>query len=103
MERNGERHWEAELFRLKSELLPRGPAAEHAAWRAVAIARAQSARSLELRAVTSLARQMVRRGAADEARRLAAPVLEGFTEGFGTADVIAARRLVRELANASIS
>lgn len=97
MERNDERHWEAELLRLQSELLPDGPAAEAAAWRAVEIARRQSARSLELRAVVTLARRMGRRGAARDGRRLAASVLDGFTEGFGTTDVIAARRLVREL------
>jgi hypothetical protein len=96
-ERNGERHWEAELRRLESELLADGPAAEDAAWRAIGIAREQSARSIELRCATSLARRMARRGAGGEAGRLVASVLHGFTEGFGTADLVAARRLVQDL------
>jgi predicted ATPase len=92
MGRNGERHWEAELWRLKGELaLPRSGAdsgeAEACFRRAVDVARGQAARSLELRATMSLARLLDREGATGPARRMLAEICGRFTEGFGTADL----------------
>jgi class 3 adenylate cyclase/predicted ATPase len=62
------------------------------------VARRQEARGLELRCATSLARLLHRRGAAEQARRVLAPVYESFTEGLETADLRAARALLAELA-----
>jgi predicted ATPase len=68
--------------------------AEECLTRALTIARAQQAKSWELRAATSLARLYVQQGKMAKARRLVAPVLEWFTEGHETADVRAARAVL---------
>jgi predicted ATPase len=65
---------------------------------ALDIARQQQAKSLELRAATSLSRLWQQQGKRDEARELLAPVYGWFTEGFDTADLQEARTLLEELA-----
>jgi hypothetical protein len=64
---------------------------------ALDIARRQSARSLELRAVMSLARLWQKQGKREEAHQLLAASYEWFSEGFDTADLIAAKKLLDEL------
>ena len=64
--------------------------------RALTIARAQQARSFELRTATSLARLYCQQGKAAAAARLVEPVLDGFTEGHDTADLRAARTVLAE-------
>jgi predicted ATPase len=66
--------------------------------RACETAREQQARSLELRAATSLARLWSEQGRADEARRLMNAVYGWFTEGFETPDLRRARSLLARLA-----
>ena len=58
----------------------------------------QKARSLELRAATSLARLRREQGRRAEARELLAPIYGWFTEGFDTADLKEAKALLDELA-----
>jgi predicted ATPase/DNA-binding winged helix-turn-helix (wHTH) protein len=95
-----------ELLRLKGELLLllRTPASEETAEdlfrRALDGARRQDASSWELRAATSLARLLHHRGRSADAIACLGPVYVRFTEGFGTADLIAAKRLLDELADA---
>jgi predicted ATPase len=96
---NHERWWDAELHRVRGELmLAQGADAgdvEAAFRRAIEIARGQGARSLELRAVVSLA-QLRREGpGAELARQTLASVYGWFTEGFGTADLKQAECLLR--------
>jgi predicted ATPase len=67
--------------------------------KAIAIARRQLAKSWELRAATSLARLVARQGEPAEAHALLAPVYGWFTEGFDTADLIAAKALLQQLAS----
>ncbi len=74
-----------------------GPA-ESAFQKGLAVARAQQARSLELRAATSLARLWDSQGKATEARDLLSPIYGWFTEGFDTADLTDAKALLDELA-----
>lgn len=93
MERNGERHWEAELWRLRGELrLAQANDEEGIAClqRAVDVARRQGARSLELRAVISLARCLDRRGESARATRMLTEIRAWFGEGFESADLRAA-------------
>src|SRR5213592_149935 len=93
--------YEAELRRLKGQLLllrTDMPAAEAALQEAVAIARRQEAKSLELRAATSLAGLWQRDGKRDDARGLLAPVYQWFTEGFDTRDLQDAKALLEQLA-----
>jgi DNA-binding winged helix-turn-helix (wHTH) protein/predicted ATPase len=68
--------------------------AEECLTRALTVARAQRAKSWELRAATSVARLYLRQGKVTKARRLIAPVVEWFSEGHGTADVKAARAIL---------
>jgi predicted ATPase len=94
--------WDAELHRLRGELLLACGAqerdAEAALLQAIEVARAQQARSLELRAATSLARLWISQQRADEGRRLLTELLGSFTEGLGTPDVRAARSLLAQVA-----
>jgi predicted ATPase len=98
----GERFYEAELHRLKGELLLQRDGAEEPEVEAsfqmsTAVARAQQARSLELRAALSLARLWAGRGEQRKAHDLLAPVYEWFTEGFGTSDLQEAKALLAKL------
>ncbi len=98
----GERWFEAEARRVAGELLlslaGRQAEGEARLLQALEVARRQSARFFELRAATSLARWWRGRGKRNEARELLAPVRGWFTEGFDTADLKDARRLLDELA-----
>jgi class 3 adenylate cyclase len=98
---SGERWWEAELHRLKGIHLVsrRGLAEAQLSFeQALRVARAQQAKSLELRAATSLARLWGEQGRRAEAQELLAPVYGWFTEGFDTADLKDAALLLAELA-----
>ena len=102
VETSGERFYEAEVHRLKGELLLAAPAkastaAEACFHQALDVARRQEAKSLELRAATSLARLWRGQGKPEEARELLAPLYDWFTEGFETADLKDARALLDEL------
>jgi predicted ATPase len=66
--------------------------------RALAVARAQQAKSWELRAAITMARLWRDQGRPDEARELLAPVYGWFTEGFDTPDLKQAKALLDELA-----
>jgi class 3 adenylate cyclase/tetratricopeptide (TPR) repeat protein len=97
------RPWEAELLRLRGDaLLLAGPGEATAAesWyrRAMAIAQHQQARSLELRAATSLARLLMDQRRAEEGREVLASVYRWFTEGFDTRDLKTARCLLESMA-----
>jgi hypothetical protein len=70
---------------------------EDAFLRAIEVARQQQAKSLELRAVVSLSRLWQRQGRKEEARQKLAEIYGWFTEGFTTADLRAARKLLEEL------
>jgi len=90
------------LYRLRGELLLQHAVAqpgeaEACFQQALAIARRQQAKSLELRAATSLARLWQQQGKRREAHALLAPVYHWFTEGFDTADLKEAKALLAEL------
>ncbi len=93
--------WDADLHRLDGDLiLATGGAPEEAAahyQQALDIARAQDAKSFELRAATSLARLWRDQGRHAEARDLLAPLYAWFTEGFNTGDLKDAKALLDEL------
>lgn len=99
--RNGERFWHAELVRLRGDYrLARGapPGAVEACYEeAIAIAQAQQAKSLELRATVSLARLLQQQGGQAVAHQRLAAIYNWFTEGFTTADLRKAKILLAEL------
>ena len=99
----GERYYEAEIYRLKGELLlqqslDNSTEAETCFHHALEIARTQRAKSFELRAATSLARLWQQQGKRQEAHDVLAPVYNWFTEGFDTADLQEAKALLEEFA-----
>jgi predicted ATPase len=110
--KRGEQYYQAELYRLKGELLflqqnngqqasgygPAGAEAEAFFQQALAVARHQQAKSLELRTAMSLARLWQRQGKYAEARQVLAPLYSWFTEGLDTPDLQEARALLQELA-----
>jgi len=120
VDENGDRYYEAELYRLKGKFVlqsgVRGPESEnpntqhptpgtHAEaeaevcfLKAIEIARKQQAKSLELRAVMSLARLWRPQGKREDARQLLAEIYNWFTEGFDTKDLQEAKALLAELA-----
>jgi class 3 adenylate cyclase/predicted ATPase len=101
-ETTGDRWYEPELYRLKGELLLQQSSdhqaeAESCFHQAISIAQSQQAKSLELRAATSLARLWQQQGKRREAHALLAPVYHWFTEGFDTADLQEAKALLETL------
>src|SRR5262249_36138252 len=101
--------WKAEVYRLKGELILKQrelEALRHADQekaaeyfhQAVAIARAQKAKALELRATMSLCRLWLQQSKRSEARRALAEIYHWFTEGFETKDLQEAKALLTELA-----
>jgi predicted ATPase len=101
---SGQRHSEAELYRLKGELLlqqtiPGVSKTETCFQQALDIARRQEAKSWELRAATSLARLWQSQDKRQDAYDLLAPVYGWFTEGFDTADLQEAKSLLEELSS----
>jgi predicted ATPase len=71
--------------------------AENSFRTSIEIARRQSAKSLELRATTSLTRLLAKQGRRDEGRAMLAEIYGWFTEGFDTADLKDAKALLDEL------
>ena len=99
-----ERWSEAEVNRIAGEIAVRSPEpgvakAEDYFERALTIARAQQAKSWELRAAMSMARLWRDQGKVREGRELLAPVYGWFTEGFDTRDLKEAKALLVELAS----
>jgi predicted ATPase len=100
--KSGVRWWEAEVHRVRGELLRQSAVAqpgEAAACfqQALTVARRQQAKSLELRAAMSLSRLWQQQGKRAEAHALLAPIYSWFTEGFDTADLQEAKVLLEEL------
>jgi hypothetical protein len=107
-ERSEERWCLPKLLRIKGEILRLEEtadaieAAEDHFKLAVDWARRQGALSWELRAATSLAELWHRRGKTTEANQLLSSVYDRFTEGFETADLMAARTLIHEFRTAPL-
>jgi serine/threonine protein kinase/predicted ATPase len=117
IEKDKERFWEAELHRLRGELLLKledqgskseerkshssifnsPPSPEACFHRAIEVARRQQAKSFELRAVMSLCRLWRQQGKEQEAHALLDEIYSWFTEGFDTPDLIETKRLLDEL------
>jgi len=108
VDKTGERSYEAELYRLKGELTLQQfkvqgskseveEEAEAHFLKAIEIVRRQSAKSLELRAVMSLAKLWQQRSKQKEAHALLSEIYNWFTEGFDTKDLQEAKALLAEL------
>ena len=100
--KNGERAWEAELYRIKGELLLALSAenqgeAETCFLQAHDIARRQQAKSWELRSAMSMSRLWLQLGKRDAARKLLSEIYGWFKEGFDTGDLIEAKALLKDL------
>jgi tetratricopeptide (TPR) repeat protein len=99
-EAGGVRLHEADLYRLKGELLAADAPitdAEDCFRTAITVAQRQQAKSWELRATLSLARLLMRQNRRDEARSMLAQIYGWFTKGFDTADLKDAKALLDEL------
>jgi predicted ATPase len=97
-----ERWCEPELLRIKSEVtaaLDHRDDAEALFRQSLALARQQGALSWELRTATGLARLLRQQGRASDAIACLRPIYGRFTEGFATADLVAARQLLNDLDN----
>jgi predicted ATPase len=97
-----ERWCEAEAHRVAGEIALKSPQPDVAKAQAyfehsLSLARAQQAKSWELRAATSLARLLRDQGKRQTARDLLAPIYDWFTEGFDTSDLRKAKALLGEL------
>jgi predicted ATPase len=97
-----ERWCEAEAHRVAGEITLKSPQRDVAKAQAyfdysLSLARAQQAKSWELRAATSSARLLSDQGKRQTARDLLAPIYDWFTEGFDTSDLRTAKALLGEL------
>jgi class 3 adenylate cyclase/predicted ATPase len=102
VETTKEKWCEAEVHRVAGEIALKSPEpdatqAQACFERALSVARAQQAKSWELRAATSLARLWRDQGKRQEAHDLLAPIYGWFTEGFDTLDLNEAEALLDEL------
>jgi predicted ATPase/class 3 adenylate cyclase len=102
VDKSGEHFYDAELYRIESELLLQQTVAdeekaETGFQRALEVARSQQAKSLELRGAMSLSRLWLSQGKTVEARQLLGDIYGWFTEGFDTADLKQAKVLLDEL------
>jgi len=102
IETTKERWFEAEVNRIAGELALKSPKPDAAKTethlnRALAIARAQQAKSWELRAAMSMARLWRDQGKRQQAHDLLVPVYGWFTEGFDTLDLKEAKALLEQL------
>jgi class 3 adenylate cyclase/predicted ATPase len=110
IDKTGARLFEAEVHRLKGTLTLQSqllnPAsqvekeAEACFLKAIEVAQKQQAKTLELRATTSLTRLWQQQGKGQEARKMLSEVYNWFTEGFDTKDLQEAKALLEELAEA---
>jgi predicted ATPase len=97
----GAHYWDAELYRLKGELLLSHPEkndaeAEACFRQAIETARRQSAKSFELRAAISMSQLCKRQDKKDEGHQVLTKIYGSFTEGFETADLREAKSLLEE-------
>jgi predicted ATPase len=104
VEATGYRAFEAELYRVRGELLfrrepPDFGVAEQALQTAVAVARCQKTRSFELRAAISLAKLYQSTNRAADAHAVLTPALEGFSATPDMSEIAGARALVESLAH----
>ncbi len=107
VERGGERYYEAELYRLKGELLLKKAErndraamekeAEACFRQSLDVARRQMAKSFELRTAVSLGRLLKKQGKESEAKKLVEDIYGWFSEGFDTPDLQEAKSLIEEL------
>jgi predicted ATPase len=100
---HGDRRWEADLHRVKGDLLatkaePDVAAAKLAYEQSLAVAREQGAKSFELRTTIHLSRLIAQEGNAEEAHHKLSEVYSWFTEGHNTRDLVDTRSLLDELA-----
>jgi predicted ATPase len=104
VEKYDERYMEAEIYRLKGELLRmRGEPeneVENYFRQAIELSRRQQAKSWELRATMSLSRLWQKQGKREEARTILEEVYSWFTEGFTTPDLSEAKALLEDLSDA---
>jgi predicted ATPase len=101
VEKNDERVWEPELHTVRGELMAMmgdRTAAEEAFHRSLTVSRNVSAKLIELRASSRLARLWRDQEKRTEARDLLAPIYGWFTEGFDAMDLKEAKALLAELA-----
>jgi predicted ATPase len=99
---NGEHWWDAEMYRLRGNLLllqSNDSLAEADYQQAINLARDKAALSLEMRAAISLARLWLGQGRVMEAYELLSAVYNQFTEGFDTPDLKDAQALLADLTN----
>lgn len=101
MDKFDERYMEAELYRVKGELLKKKGAPEceleELFHKALEISRKQQAKMLELRATMSLGRLWMTQGKKAEARKMLEEIYGWFTEGFGFPDLKEAKAFLDEL------
>jgi class 3 adenylate cyclase len=101
-ERTADEWWRTGYLRLQGDLLLRGPrndraTAERLYREAISVAAGQQAKSLELRAATSLALLLGEQGRRREGYAELAPIYGWFTEGFDTLDLKEAKALLDQL------
>ncbi len=103
MQKTKERWCEAEIYRVAGEVALHTPDADPSKaeaffGHALEVAKAQEAKSYELRAATSLARLRRDQGRRHEARHLLMPIYDWYSEGFHTRDLREAKALLDSLA-----
>jgi predicted ATPase len=102
VETKGDTAYIPELLRLKGSILlampqPHIEDAQTCFKQSLELSRAHGSRAWELRTATDIATLWARRGRSEDARALLLPVFDQFTEGFETADLRAAERLLGRL------